>query len=288
MSRILVTGGAGLLGSHLLPLLDGEVYAAGRVSPSAAASTVTLVPLNLSRPIDRSVLPEQIDTVIHLAQSNRYREFPEAADDVFQVNTAQLVGLLDYARMSGAKRFVYASTGSVYAASRDPLREEDALVDRDPAGFYPATKLAGEILARSYSSLMSVSILRFFFVYGRGQKEDMLVPRLVRSVATGTPITLQGDGGFRSNPVHASDAARAVAASLALEGHNTINVAGPQVLSLRDMGEAIGARAGKPPVFAAGSDQPAPVLVADTSRMERLLITPSVRFADGIADFVHG
>ena len=89
MTTILMTGAAGLLGSHLVPVLeaeDADVIAAGRDM------------IDLSRPLDRTKLPAKIDAVVYLAQSSRFRECPEGAEDVFQVNTAQVLAMLDYAR----------------------------------------------------------------------------------------------------------------------------------------------------------------------------------------------
>lgn len=286
MKKIIVTGAGGLLGAHVVPRLDGEVYAVARGTPGAAAANVVPLALDLSRPIDPARLPEKVDAVIHLAQSNRYRDFPRSAHDMFQINTAQLVGLLDYAHRAGAAHFVYASTGSVYAPSADPLTEASPLLTGEPAGFYPATKLAGEILARSYSSLMSVTILRFFFIYGRGQKPDMLVPRLVESVRSGTPVGLQGEEGLTINPIHAADAADAVAGALKLDGPHTLNVAGTQKLSLKAMCDEIGRQLGREPVYTVDRDRTAPVLVADITALEQRIGRPRRSFAEGVGDLL--
>ncbi len=284
---ILVTGASGLVGSHLLPLLAGagEVLAVGRTPPLAEQPNVVPLAMDLSRPIDSSALPGRTDALVYLAQSSRYRDFPQAADDIFQVNTAQLAAMLRHAHRTGARSFVYASTGSVYRPGGGPLREDSPAPPTGPLGFYAATKLCGELLAQSYSGLMNVVILRFFFVYGRGQKRHMLIPRLVDSVRSQTPVTLQGEDGIRINPVHASDAAAAVAAALTLEGTHRINVAGPETLSLREAAEAIAGLVGIPPVFAAGEGEPGD-LVADTGLMEHLLGPPGRRFRDGVADLI--
>ena len=271
MARILITGAGGLLGRHLLPLLEeqDEVFAPR---------------LDLSRPLDTATLPPQIDAVIYAAQSNRFREFPDAADDIFQVNTAQVAGMLDYARRAGARNFVYASTGGVYGTGDAPFAEDSPLARG--LGFYPASKLAGEVIAEAYASQLNVAILRYFFIYGAGQKREMLVPRLIDSVREGRPITLQGGDGLRINPVHASDAARATLAAARLERSAVVNVAGPETLSLRDMAETIGEAVGKAPVLEVRADQKPGHLIADTSKMAELLVPPTRRFADGIVELL--
>jgi UDP-glucose 4-epimerase len=273
VNKAIVTGAGGLLGSYLVPLLSShaEVTACGRDK------------LDLSRPLDAGSLPEKVDSVFYLAQSNRFREFPEGAADVFQVNTAQPLAMLDYARRAGASHFIYASTGGVYAPSNEVIDEDSALATG--MGFYPASKRAAEILAEAYAPHMTVVILRFFFIYGAGQKSGMLVPRLVASVRDGQPINLQGEGGLRINPVHASDAARATAAAATLESSSTINVAGPEELSLRQMCDTIGTRLGKTPEYKV-EPVASPRMVAATDRMETLLVPPTVRFEQAVQELV--
>jgi UDP-glucose 4-epimerase len=287
LDRIIVTGAGGLVGSHLLPLLGdaAQVVAIGRTAPTGGGANVVPLAADLSRPLEPSALPDRADAVIYLAQSSRHRDFPDAADDIFQVNAGQLAGMLRYAHRAGARRFVYASTGSVYGAGPGPLAEDSPVPPPDPLGFYAATKLCGELLAAGYSGLMNVVILRFFFVYGRGQKRHMLIPRLVDAVRTGAPVALQGEDGIRINPVHAADAAAAVRASLRLEGTHRINVAGPETLSLREVAGTIGDLVGRPPDFVPADGEPRD-LVADTRLMARLLGAPARRFRDGVADLI--
>lgn len=275
VKKLLITGARGLLGSHLVPLL-GERWEVVALDRDVA---------DLARPLDAAALPPRIDAVVHLAQSSRFRDFPDGARDLFEVNLARLAQLLDHARRAGAGHFVHASTGSVYARSAAPLTEDMPTAPPDSIGFYPATKLAGELLAQSYAPFMTVGSLRYFFIYGPGQRHDMLVPRLIDSVGSGKPVTLQGHDGLRLNPVHAADAAAATAAALALERSAIVNVAGPETLSIRAMAEAIGERLGVEPRFAAAEGEPGD-LVADTARMRALLSVPERRFRDQLDELI--
>jgi nucleoside-diphosphate-sugar epimerase len=283
MRSVLITGAKGLLGSHLLPRLARQrhVFTLGRAG-GAEAPNVTPLEADLARPIDVSALPGQVDEIVYLAQSSRFRDFPDGAADMFQVNLAQPLALLDYARRAGASRFVYASTGSVYAPGPAALLEDDPT----PAeGFYASSKLAAERLALSYKGLLGITALRFFFIYGRGQKRDMLLPRLVDSVRGGRPVKLQGGEGIRINPVHADEAAAAVEAALDLTGSHVVNVAGPEPLSIRRICEMAGVALGRAPQF---ETDPAPGrdLVADIGLMTRLLHSPRIGFEEGVRDLL--
>jgi nucleoside-diphosphate-sugar epimerase len=275
MTRILVTGASGLLGARTAALLRSEgahVVAADRTT------------LDLSRPLDRAALPDQVDAVVYLAQSRRFREFPDGAEEVFAVNTAAPLALANWARGAGARSFVYASTGGVYAPSDEPLTEASPLAD--PMAFYPASKRSGELLLAPFADYFSVAVLRYFFIYGPGQGRDMLVPRLVDNVREGRPISLQGEDGLRLNPIHVDDAARAIIAATRLAEGATINVAGPQPLSLRAMSEAIAAAAGREPVFEVAAEAHPASLVADIGPMTRLLGVPERRFQEAIGELV--
>jgi UDP-glucose 4-epimerase len=273
MTRILVTGGGGLLGTHLVPMLRSS---ADVVAPARQE-------LDLSRPINSAQLPGSLDGVIYLAQSRRFRDFPAAVDDIFTVNVANPLTLADHARRAGASHFIYASTGGVYAPSIAPLDEGSPLVD--PMDFYPASKYAAERLLLPFAAHMTVVILRFFFIYGRGQGQGMLIPRLIESVRYGREIALSGELGLRINPIHVTDAAHVTAAALGLSDSMTINVAGSETISLRTIGEAIGREVGKAPRFAI-TDQPPSDLISAIDTMTKLLWAPRTGFAEGLAGIV--
>lgn len=276
--RILITGAGGLVGSHLLPILEKE-HELFTVSSKAAGAHNLYI--DFSKDWSPDQLPANLDAIIHLAQSEEFRDFPGKARNVFGVNTKSTIDLADYAVKTGVKKFIYASSGGVYGNGDHVFGEDQPLVFQKEMGFYIATKMCSEIILDNYSSLLDVQQLRFFFVYGKGQRKDMLIPRLVNNVRAGNPVTLSGKEGIRINPLHAGDAARAIQKALYLSGSHTINAGGTEVLSLRQICECIGTAVGAEPVFKTDDTYPRN-LVGDIGRMKTLLGDPEIRFSEGI------
>jgi nucleoside-diphosphate-sugar epimerase len=227
-------------------------------------------------------LPHDVTTVVYLAQSEHFREFPERAQDIFDVNVANVQKMLEWARVSGVKRFILASSGGLYGHGDAAFREDDAIGPIGPLSYYLASKHCAELLAGSYANCFTIVILRFFFVYGPGQKHSMLIPRLINSVRNGRPIILQGREGIRLNPIFVDDASVAICRSLDLASSHTINVAGPEVLSMRQIGTLIGKAVGREPVFEIDPDAIPRHVSGEISKMCTLLNSPRVFFADGL------
>ncbi|MBI6546612.1 MAG: NAD-dependent epimerase/dehydratase family protein, partial [Cyanobacteria bacterium NC_groundwater_1444_Ag_S-0.65um_54_12] len=204
METCIVTGAAGLVGAQLLraPGSDWEVIGISRreLGSDLDSARIRHLPIDLARHWDISCLPRRADVVIHLAQSEHFREFPSYAEEIFQVNTFSTLRLLDYARRAGVRTFVLASSGGIYGHGNQEFTEEGEVSAPGDLSYYLGTKLGSEVLAESYTPYLTVIVLRFFFVYGPGQRKEMLIPRLIQSVREGSPITLQGENGIRINP----------------------------------------------------------------------------------------
>lgn len=290
MKRCVITGGSGLIGSYLIQRLhrQWQICSLSRTRSTGHRENVEIQPVDLSIPWDTQALPREVDAVIHLAQSEQFREFPEQAEQVLQVNTVSTLRLLDYARRAGARTFIYASSGGLTDYSAREFSEDVGASSENDLGFYLSTKLCSEILAENYTQFMNVIVLRFFFVYGVGQRRDMLIPRLVQSVIDRKPIVLHGEDGIRLNPTYVSDAATAIHHALALDGSHKINIGGPDVLTLREIGHLIGKVAGKEPLFEVQPQVVRRHLVGDISKMAHLLGPPQIGFAAGIRLYVEG
>jgi UDP-glucose 4-epimerase len=275
---ILLTGGTGFLGAALLPRLvaRGEVVALARPGAAVPSSDgVRWIEQDLALPLSDE-LPERIDAVLHLAQSRRYREFPDAVVDVFEVNAAATVRLLDYCRRAGGATFTYASSGAVYAPGPADVKETG---EPRPANFYAASKLAGEHVVHQFRGMLRGHALRFFFIYGPGQR-NMFIPGLLDRVRNGHEVSLAGPDGIRVNPVYVDDAADAVAATLDLDKSQTLNVAGPDVVSVRDVAELGGRLLGRTPNFAPADPQAD--LVASIALQSAIVGSPAIAFEEGL------
>ncbi len=211
--NILVTGATGFVGRWLIRRLmaEHELFCLVRSPESLPRSArVHAVAQDLSGIFDLCRLPTSMDAIVHLAQSRQFRRFPEQAFDIFRVNTDSTLQLLEYGRKAKIKAFVFASSGGVCGYQPDPILETDP---PEIINFYVASKYAAECLVKAYGDYYSTVTLRYFFVYGEGQR-NMFMPSLVERVLQGTPITIAGKTGVAMNPVHVSDAVEATARAL--------------------------------------------------------------------------
>ena len=284
--KIVLTGATGFVGRALLPRLaaNHEVISLARQPrPGEVPADVEWIELDLGRPLDSSALPARTDAVIHLAQSKRYRDFPEGAQDVFAVNVSSTFALLEYARSAGASKFVFASTGGVYGSSDRPLSETDRL---NPLNFYISSKYSAESFVASYRPLFQTIVFRFFFVYGPGQ-QAMMVPSLLQRVLDGELITIQGDPGIRTNPIYVEDAAAVFEPALALDASDLFNIAGDEVVTIRGLVERMEQASGRTTTIASAPGDLGGDLVGDNTRMKEVLgVTPATRLLDGLRSMI--
>jgi nucleoside-diphosphate-sugar epimerase len=263
--RIIITGATGFIGRRLLPLLlehGHEVTCLLRQGTSCPPGTKSLA-VDLSRPETLDNLPAG-DAMIHLAQSSRYREFPDSAADVFAVNTASTARLLALALRNGTQVFLLASSGSVYSGGDGPWTEDAKL---SPTGFYGASKAAAEVLLSAYAQFFHTCALRLFTPYGPGQ-HDRLVPTLVARIRERRPVSLDGDaGGLRLSLTYVDDVASTFRAAVEHAWDGTYNVASPAPTCVAEIAGTIGKRLGIAPLFErTGMPEPAPI-TADVSRL---------------------
>ncbi len=207
--HVLVTGGAGFIGSHLVEalvargdrvrVLDSfDPYydpAIKRSNLAAVGGDIELVEGDL-RDLDLvGRVVEGVDCVVHLAARAGVRASLERPVSYMQVNVAGTQRLLEAMRDAGVNHLVAASSSSVYGArTKGPFRESDAL--GIPASPYAASKHAMEIVCQTWQQLfdLQLTLMRFFTVYGPRQRPDMAIHGFARKIAAGEPITMFGDG----------------------------------------------------------------------------------------------
>jgi len=262
--RILLTGSTGFVGSALSARLmaDGhELFCVCR--PGTSAAFGTKLAWDGTKAIDPDMFPKAVDMVIHAAQSRSYRQFPADSREMFAVNVGMTMLLLEWAARSSVKQFCLLSSGAVYEPFSEALREDIPLA---PNGFLGASKLASEILAKPFSSLFALNVLRLFFPYGPGQ-HDRLIPELIRRVRSGKAVQLAGNvDGIRLAPTFIGNIVDVILASAASSWTGTLNVATPETLSIRQIANVIGAQLGIEPKFEI-VDAPAANIVPDLSRL---------------------
>ncbi len=283
--KIVLTGGTGFIGSYLIRSLaaNHELTCLVR-DPSKLPqdSQVTAVQGDLGVAEGLSGLPQQADAVLHFAQANV--PFPDSANELFEVNAGSTERLADYARRAGATRFIYASSGSVYAQNAGPLSEESPL---GPQGLYALTKQVSEGILECYKPYFNVGVLRLFAPYGPHQTGRMF-PGIIGRVRSGQQVALTNEGQPRVNPIFIDDVVRIVDQALALSSHYLANVGGPAVVSVADIATLAGNVLGSEPQFEHRTDPAVWNLIADTTKLHATFSLPDlVSPAEGIRRMVE-
>lgn len=265
--NVMITGATGFIGQHLISRLSArdQIFALMREPKRAApGGSVSIIVSDLARTLDTKTLPAAIDVIIHLAQANVL--FPEAANELFAVNTTATQQLLDYGLRAGARQFILASTGDVYGSRSGLSRETDAAY---PANYYAATKYAAELLARSYAGHLNPCILRLYQPYGPGQS-NRLVPKLADRIRQRRVVHLHGDGHPSLTPVYIDDITCAIERAISSSYCGTVNIAGDRIVSVRELAEEIGRVLEIEPLFEETGEESTDVM-GDNELMKQVL-----------------
>lgn len=234
--KILVTGGAGFIGSHLLQLLQGQqgvevvVYdnlSSGRREHVPKAIRLVEGDVRDAEGLARLFASEGFDSVVHLAAQTMVPYSLSYPEEDCQINLLGLINILECCRKYAVKHIVFSSSAAVYGDNLNiPLHEEEKPM---PTSAYGITKMASEHYLRMYHDLydLNTTVLRFANVYGERQGaggEGGVVSIFCKLLAAGQGVTVFGNGEQTRDFVYAGDIAEALWRGSQLEGHHVINI----------------------------------------------------------------
>lgn len=309
--HVLLTGAAGFIASHYAERLLEQGHSVvgldnfddfydpaikeGNLSRARDHEGFRLVRGDIRDPSLLDGLPDSIDSVVHIAARAGVR--PSIAYPVlyYDVNVNGTLRLLEFARSRGIRRFVFASSSSVYGDNEKvPFSEEDP-VDR-PISPYAASKKAGELLTHAYSHLHGITCicLRFFTVYGPRQRPDLAIHKFARLLVRGEELPMFGDGTSQRDYTYIDDILQGMDGALnwvrERDGaHDIVNLGESRTVALKDMISVLGEEMGIDPRIRRLPEQAGDVsrTFADISKARRVLgYDPRWPFEEGIRAFV--
>jgi UDP-glucuronate 4-epimerase len=308
--NLLVTGGAGFIGSHLterllkeghrVMVLDNfdEFYDPAlkrrNLRRALQDSKFRLIEGDLRDPglLDKIFREEKIDGVTHLAARAGVRPSIQHPLLYAEVNIRGTLNLLEACKQHGIKRLVFASSSSVYGNNpKVPFAESDA-VD-NPISPYAATKKAGELLCHTYHHLygLHIACLRYFTVYGPRQRPEMAIHQFTRLICEGKTVPLFGDGSSRRDYTYIDDAvAGTMGALFRSTGYEIYNIGESQTISLIELIQTLEQRVGKKALIEYLPAQPGDVdrTYADIRKAsEGLGYRPQTKIQEGLSRFVR-
>ena len=293
--KVLVTGGSGFIGSHVVDRLHAAGHEA-RIfdlvsSLHHSPAEVETVLGDLCDPTAARRAVAGCDAVVHLAavaDVDQVTRDPAQAD---RVNVRGTQAMLDVVRDGGTARFVYASTIWVYGDATGPEAVDEDAPLALPKHFYTATKIAGEMYTASYGELFGLehSILRFGIPYGPRARPTAVVAAFTAKALAGQPLTIAGDGTQSRRFVYVEDLADGVIASLASAGANRIfNLVGRENVSVRSIARTVRDVVGDVPIVhieGRAGDLRGGNISGERAASE-LGWEPKTAFADGVSRYV--
>ena len=307
----LITGGAGFIGSnlirHLLEVEKGifvtcidnfDPFYSKKIKQLNIAGfaddpAFRLLNYDLAKTDGKKLAGEiekPVDVIIHLAAKAGVR--PSILDPLSyqQANVIGLQNMLDFAKERSCKQFVFASSSSVYGINDHfPWKENEQLMPISP---YAMTKLAGEMLGYVYSKLFDIRFiaLRFFTVYGPGQRPDLAIHKFTKLILSDRPLMMYGDGNTSRDYTYISDAIQGIVAATKYDktDFEIINLGNNYTVALKELISSIEKVVGKKAIIEQLPEQPGdvPKTFADILKAKKLLgYEPTTKLNEGLGKF---
>ena len=307
---ILITGGAGFIGSHLVDWMlasGNEVVCLDNLdtfySPEIKKENIKAASGNKNYSLiegdirDIATLKKcfsqnKINVVVHLAARAGVRPSIQQPELYYDVNVTGTLRLLEAMLLSGVKKLVFGSSSSVYGNNpKVPFSESDP-VD-NPISPYAATKKAGELLCHTYHHLhgFDVFCLRFFTAYGPRQRPEMAIHKFAKNIMDGEPITMFGDGSTMRDYTFVDDIVQGIVASTQnVKGYEIINLGDSKTISLKNLIVLLEEKLGRKAIVKQMPEQPGDVKLtnADITKAIRMIgYNPNTSIENGLGLFVE-
>jgi len=310
--NLLITGGAGFIGSHLVDhLLRHDVERITVVDDfndfyepdikrenvrehlNDARYRLAEVDVRDRRGLDRFFEEQRFDCIVHLAARAGVRPSLAEPELYSETNIKGTLNLLGLARQHNIKQFVFGSSSSVYGINaKVPFSEDDPI--RQPISPYAATKGAGELLCHTYSHLYGIRCvcLRFFTVYGPRQRPDLAIHKFARLIAAGKAIPVFGDGSTRRDYTYVDDIIAGVLGAIDYDksDYEVFNLGESRTVELRELISLLERELDTHAIIDRQPPQPGdvPQTFADITKARRLLgYNPQTQIEEGIRRFVE-
>ena len=307
MKHVLVTGGAGFIGSNLIRALleRGDVriscidnfddfYSRVQKERNIAAfrnsENFRLIDGDIREASSYHKVDSDVDSIVHLAAKAGVRPSIKNPMLYVDVNIRGTQMLLEYARLRSVRQFVFASSSSVYGINNNvPWQENEQLIPISP---YASTKLSGEMLGHVYGHLYGIRFLalRFFTVYGPSQRPDLAIHKFFGSILNNQPIPVFGDGSSSRDYTYVDDIVNGVMGAMDYDASSfeIINIGNNKTVTLTELITAIENVCGKKAIIDHQPEQPGdvPRTCADITKARQLLgYNPSTELSRGLTEF---
>ena len=311
MKHILITGGAGFIGSNLIKTLFRDhspvkITCIDNFDPFYSAE---IKQFNIREFKDRpdfvflpndisittageltALIKDPVDCIVHIAAKAGVRPSIENPMSYQQANVIGLQNMLEFTKEKKVKQFVFASSSSVYGVNDHyPWKEDEKLMPINP---YASAKLSGEMMGHVYSKLFRIRFiaLRFFTVYGPGQRPDLAIHKFTKAIVKGLPVMMYGDGSTSRDYTFVEDTVQGIigAINYTASDFEIINLGNNYTVSLKELIAAIEEVTGKKAIIEKHPEQPGdvPRTFADISKAKAFLgYNPKTQIGEGLKKF---